>query len=244
MAQITPAPTKSSTEQRFQRLDHEVADLKQDVAVVKVEVGNMAHAQSVNQIEQTRRFDAIENLFKDNNSRPATIPLNVLMGLGGLILTAAVGFVGLILTAGMAGVAAFWAAVLLLFNPMQASHDSHVHSEGHPATLIRLNATEAGMMENKRDLITATEAVDNRSVQRDREQQRQLDVLAETTKLVEARAIADAEFRGEIKVRGEWARDSLEDLDEWRDTIRGELALTRESVRSLEESRRGAHPHK
>ena len=59
MAQITPAPTKSSTEQRFQRLDHEVADLKQDVAVVKVEVGNMAHAQSVNQIEQTRLFDAI-----------------------------------------------------------------------------------------------------------------------------------------------------------------------------------------
>lgn len=104
----TNAEEQKQNERRFATIDRDVAGLKLDVGVLQADVKTLAAGQVALQISQDKGFADLKETLASRASEPPKIGLGMLISLIGLMISAlAIGF------------GTFWAAVLLLANPIK-----------------------------------------------------------------------------------------------------------------------------
>lgn len=190
-------------ERRFAQLDREVAGVKTDVGVLQADVRSLAAGQVALQQSQDRNFEDLKEMFQTKNSEPPKIGMGMLVSV-----------IGLFMSAGVVGIGAFWAAVLLLADPIKDSLAEHKAADHHGETgqdialLKEQTSTNAlTIREGLKMVIDATTA------QHMNQEQHIRNMSEEIRALQDARVDASTQLARQ-EVRDEWARDDLKALKE------------------------------
>lgn len=96
-------------EARFTQVDRDVGALKTDVGILQADVRTLRTGQTAMQESQDRGFQNIQAILQAKSQEQPKISVGMLASV-----------VGMMFTAGGVGIAAFWAVVLLLTDPLKA----------------------------------------------------------------------------------------------------------------------------
>lgn len=183
-------------EQRFAKIDVEIAGVKADVKT-------LAAGQVALQSSQDRGFSELKEAISNRDNQPPKIGV-------GLLIT----LLGFILSIGAIAVTAFWASVLLLFNPLKEqvnkadeAQSSHWQFHRHENAGERISLVEEKSERNKHEIMEEATA----RKKSDGEIWRRLEKFEDN---FYANVSSDSYKHGVYDTMSEWQRDDDEALKE------------------------------
>ena len=190
-------------ESRFGQIDSEIADLKGDVKTLASGQISLQRSQDQGFADIKSWMAELQSVIKHKDDAPPKISIGMLMTF--------LGFLGFVV---VTGVGAFWAAVLLLFNPLQASVESHKEEEYHGRTGEQLALFSERTEQNQKLITSGLDQANATSEQRHQDQNQVIERLSESVQLLHEQRVIDAENRGRAFTTDEWAREDLKALKE------------------------------